>query len=120
MDEVIQPTEADWLLTGQAYNMKTYLYEQMLYALATFLMAAKLFPHMVGQPMLGEDEAKELGLKQAQIGVPPEFMMGNAYEIVPKLEEIYRIGYDLQKDHWPDEGDEWFTDAAKYATFLWL
>ena len=132
----------DWLLTGEAFNMCHHIYTQLLYSIATFLMAAKANPDTVGWADLSNEQAKELGVTEYCVNKydqkwsaeDPEGHWNDAYDINAKLEELYHKGYNIKNhgevDH-PDyqEGSyvdydaafaDWYLETVPFVRFLWI
>ena len=119
-----------------------HIYTQLLYSIATFLMACKAHPRTVGWTNLTNEQAEELGVTeycvtkydQKWAAKDTEGYWDHAYDIQAKLEELYHKGYNIKNrgevDH-PDykEGSffdydeafaDWYLETAPFVRFLWI
>lgn len=116
--------DLDWILTKPAYNMNYNIYEYVLYALATFIMAQKshaLVDNMFTCIMMSVSKAKALGVYHNADETDPLWDEDSqAYDILPRLKELYIQGYRTQN---PNEGeypewDDWWNDVKDFIPYL--
>ena len=117
--------DLDWILTKPAYNMNYDIYEYVLYALATFIMAQKVHQHvdnMFTCIMMSVSKAKALGVyDNAEETDPLWGADSQAYDILPRLKELYIQGYRTQN---PNEGSEhlewgdWWNEVKDFIPYL--
>ena len=116
--------DLDWILTKPAYNMYYNIYEYVLYALATFIMAQKVHQHvdnMFTCIMMSVSKAKALGVyDNAEETDPLWGADSQAYDILPRLKELYIQGYRTQN---PNEGEDpewgdWWNEVKNFIPYL--
>ena len=117
--------DLDWILTKPAYNMNYDIYEYVLYALATFIMAQKVHQQvdsMFTCIMMSVSKAKALGVYDNAEEIDPLWSADSqAYNILPRLEELYIQGYRIQN---PNEGsehlewDKWWNEVKDFIPYL--
>ena len=116
--------DLDWILTKPAYNMNYNIYEYVLYALATFIMAQKLHEHvdnMFTCIMMSVSKAKALGVyHNAEETDPLWDEDSQAYDILPRLKELYIQGYRTQNPHEGEdpEWDDWWNEVKDFIPYL--
>ena len=114
--------DLDWKLTMPAYNMDIDIYKYVLNALATFIMAQKVHEHvdnMFTCIMVSIPKAKALGVHyNAEETDPLWDEDSRAYDILPRLKELYIRGRRTQN---PDEDlswDDWWNDVKDFIPYL--
>ena len=131
----------NWLLTKEACSMSYRIYERLLHAIGTFLMAVKLpeSQSVVGWTNLSDEQAEELGVTEYRVNKydqkwaaeDTEGHWNNAYDIQAKLEELFQKGYRIANygdsshtnydwDKYEEQVHDWYVETAPFVQFLWI
>ena len=96
-----------------AFSANAEIYDFVLMKIGAFLMTMQNNPELMGYPCMTDEVAAQLKVTQQALEGS-----GDAFDILPRLKELFNRGYDLRKDGWMDDG-EWWNEIAPFVPYLW-